>query len=420
MEKGRLIVQKSKKGFAGKVVIGNKEMPVPSFYELKDASLDGKECLVEREKGKIKRILVEGNELTRRAPAVSVTMPGKKQKEQDTAEIPLKRDGAEENKWSVKNAKLPKDTMEIIKSTKIDNFWLKFNKAANYIIEKEDEKFVFFRKARDKAKKESYLWIDPDFSNLDFEKFANDFDMARKVMEERGYRIKQIVLTPNWRVIVGLGNENVYETSLTLHHLYGFPIIPGQAIKGVLRNFILNEVFGFDKDGEVDLKKVEKRALKNKIFCDIFGCPKESIYRESRAGKVIFFDALPVGPPVVEYDVMNPHYGDYYQDNTGRQPPADYLNPKPVFFLTVKETPYRFLLGIKLRDNKKVSAYDDFIGVWTGIKERLGLGKGESEAENMSLDSDLLTLVAGWLKKTLAEHGIGAKSTVGYGVFNSS
>ena len=45
-------------------------------------------------------------------------------------------------------------------------------------------------------------------------------------------------------MVVGLGGESVYETSITLHHIYGIPYIPASSIKGVVRSWIITEVFG--------------------------------------------------------------------------------------------------------------------------------------------------------------------------------
>ncbi|MEP9412276.1 MAG: hypothetical protein HRF42_12940 [Candidatus Brocadia sp.] len=53
-EKGKIIVQKSKKGFAGFIEIVGKTMPLYS-YEFKDGTLNGRECEVEREQGQIKK-----------------------------------------------------------------------------------------------------------------------------------------------------------------------------------------------------------------------------------------------------------------------------------------------------------------------------------------------------------------------------
>ena len=40
---------------------------------------------------------------------------------------------------------------------------------------------------------------------------------------------------PQWRVIVGLGSNDMLEGGITLHPVFGFPIIPATALKGVSR-----------------------------------------------------------------------------------------------------------------------------------------------------------------------------------------
>lgn len=86
---------------------------------------------------------------------------------------------------------------------------------------------------------------------------------------------------------------------------------------------------------------------------------------------------------------MNPHYGEYYSDVNATKPPADYLTPKPIKFLTVsKETKFIFRILI----NKK---YNDL-------------------KDNKTLKDLVLTAV----RKSLEEEGIGAKTAVGYGLFN--
>src|SRR5579875_2121812 len=44
-----------------------------------------------------------------------------------------------------------------------------------------------------------------------------------------------------WRMVVGLGGESVLETNITLHHLYGLPIVPGSALKGLTRAYVMAE-----------------------------------------------------------------------------------------------------------------------------------------------------------------------------------
>lgn len=167
------------------------------------------------------------------------------------------------------------------------------------------------------------------------------------------------------RLIVGLGSESVYEVSMTLHHIYGTPYIPGQSLKGAVRNFIISECF--DKD--------EKKALKDKEFCAIFG-------KQDGAGKIIFYDVYPDEEKIMlEKDILTPHYFDYYGGKKDVWP-TDTQKPVPNEFLTVPQgTKFRFFLGMK---------------------------KG---------DTALLDKAAKWLKDTLEKSGVGAKTAVGYGYF---
>lgn len=194
--------------------------------------------------------------------------------------------------------------------------------------------------------------------------------------------------TIDWRLIVGLGNESVYDTSMTLHHVYGIPYIPASAVKGVVRSWMIIERFGQD----------EKEAIKDKGFCDVFGCPTKikdtpSYYEEERQGKIWFFDAFPLSKPEIEVDIMNPHYMPYYSDG---EPPTDYHDPKPIPFLTVRRgTVFQFLVGIKESDDDEVIESGKF--------------EGRKPSE----------VAKEWLKKALEEHGVGAKTAVGYGYMNN-
>lgn len=269
---------------------------------------------------------------------------------------------------------LPSDTIKNLgsnlKKQNIDNFSLLFNKCALF----DNDKFVFYQKG-DKKKR-----IKLDFNKIDIASVNNRHKSA---IRKSGLKITEptIKLTPDWRLIVGLGNESVYETSMTLHHIYGIPYIPGQAVKGVVRNWIINEIFGQNKKGKTDLKGAEKRALDNLGFRKIFG-------KQDNQGKVIFFDAFPTGKINLKTDIMNPHYGPYYSEG---KPPADYHNPIPIFFLTVENTQFEFIIGIKEKDNQQIE-----------------LGK---------FNGKILQVASDWIKNALQEHGIGAKTAVGYGYF---
>ena len=250
------------------------------------------------------------------------------------------------------------------------------------------------------------------FGDLDFGEIA---EHHRHSIEALNLSVSGCEGTIDWRLIVGLGNESVYDTSMTLHHVYGIPYIPASAVKGIVRSWIIIERFGQD----------EKKAIKDKGFCDVFGCPKKikdtpSYYEEERQGKVWFFDAFPLSKSEIEVDIMNPHYGGYY-NSTNPEPPADYLKPNPITFLTVGEKDraenplrFQFLIGIKGTDNAPIGENSKLFKDTNGepIKVR---SKDVSVLVDASADTPLSAICEAWLKKALEEHGIGAKTAVGYG-----
>lgn len=123
-------------------------------------------------------------------------------------------------------------------------------------------------------------------------------------------------LTTKTRLIVNHGVESILENSIALHPYYGFPIIPGSAIKGVTRHYCEDD--GLDRD------------LIIKIFGNFSGDKK------AEEGSIVFFDAWPdkdaIKRKLLELDVFTPHYQKYYQNN---QLPRDDQSPIPVNFLAV-------------------------------------------------------------------------------------
>lgn len=184
-----------------------------------------------------------------------------------------------------------------------------------------------------------------------FEHFINS-------LENLNYKTKKLELKPIWRLAINLGAASVYETSLLFHRNYAVPIIPGSAIKGVTHHYA--EEYGKSSKDEI---------------AKIFGT-------QDKKGEVIFFDALPVidrDRDFVVLDVMNVHYQDYYQDEKGKTPPGDWMNPNPVFFLTVEGIRFGFTVASK--------------------------------------DEKLAERAVELLKEALLTTGIGAKTSAGYGYF---
>lgn len=167
---------------------------------------------------------------------------------------------------------------------------------------------------------------------------------------------------PEWRFVVGLGGASVLETNMTLHHLYGIPIIPGSALKGVARAYA---------------ESVKGKEPNDPDVVAIFGKPPR--VTPLQAGEIIFFDAIPITRPTFKLDVMNPHYPEYYQ---GDKPPADWQNPVPIYFLTVTNTTFLFTVAARTEEGRK------YLGT-----------------------------VLKWLKDGLYDLGVGAKTAAGYGYF---
>lgn len=269
-----------------------------------------------------------------------------------------------------------------------DNFHLKLNKLA-YFDEKE-EKFKFFETNKGKLIRR----IKPNFGNFNFaQNCQRHLGLAKGLCAHTTASPMSI----DWRLVVGLGQASVYETSMTLHHIYGIPYIPASSIKGVvrswkIRNEYLDKVTDKDRKESKDQDPAEKLALKDKEFCNVFGCGEESVHKKARQGKIVFFDAFPCAEPALEVDIMNPHYGDYYKEKPkdAKVAPADYLDPKPIPFLTVGKQAVR---------SKEALKFQFVLGCRQNSKE----------------DQDLLATAVKWLQQALSEQGIGAKTAVGYG-----
>ncbi len=292
----------------------------------------------------------------------------------------------ENNLYNAKCTTLPVDTKSALgEKGSADNFALLFNKLAHFGVKEDikqncgdidkllkgEAKAHFFHKSK-KDKKDYHLdltkkWdLSDEFKIYYNEEFLKSYAVAAKALFSSH---EELILKANWRVAIGMGNESVYENGFTFHPTYGIPYLPGSSLKGMTRHWAVAE-------GE-DEKKIEA----------IFGSKNDpgADNKEFKQGQVIFFDAFPVElkEGCLQPDIMNNHYPDYYE---GNKPPADWLSPRPIFFLTMKEVEFRFHLGCIPRPG----------GDQSGL---LGTAKD-------------------WLEKALMESGVGAKTAVGYGRMN--
>ncbi|MEO0224185.1 MAG: type III-B CRISPR module RAMP protein Cmr6 [candidate division WOR-3 bacterium] len=197
------------------------------------------------------------------------------------------------------------------------------------------------------------------------------------------------------RLIIGLGSQHVLETSITLHHILGVPYIPGSALKGVCRAVAfwkLAESKGIQIQEEFykELVKDDEEILKYQL---LFGA-------QNFKGLLLFLDAYPTenNSQIFDLDIMNVHYPSYYE---GKSAPGDWENPRPIFFLVVKE-------GVEFQFNV---LFDDFR--WEKIKDNFS-EKVKNCVEDLIRNQKFFGEI---LKEALCEFGVGSKTRLGYGLF---
>ncbi|MBY6269761.1 type III-B CRISPR module RAMP protein Cmr6 [Parageobacillus thermoglucosidasius] len=252
---------------------------------------------------------------------------------------------------------IPSDTRSILELKRVDNYWLQYHRlVCKGKINKNSEL---------EPPRQLQFHFRPNFQAIPFNHLI---ERQKRMLTKSGYENQLFKVRLDWHLAIGLGDASVYETSITLHPLYGYPFLPGQAIKGVCHSYIVLTYF----DGD------EEKALQSPEVQFIFGSQK-------LAGNVIFTDAIPIKAPKIKKDIINVHFSKYYQ---GASPPVDYDNPSLVYFPVVYNTIFQF--GVMFKDN---------------IEFKEGIFKGQT------VKSVLMELIP----KVFSEHGIGAKTAVNYG-----
>ncbi|MCS6904877.1 MAG: type III-B CRISPR module RAMP protein Cmr6 [Bacteroidia bacterium] len=290
---------------------------------------------------------------------------------------------------------LPKDTEAHVQrqfqNDRFDNFGLFIQKYVVCDNIKSNEFKPFLLKQHSKTREEEYNAA--NFFRADVERLK-ELSQRRQLAIPAGHMAFRLTFSAATPLIVGLGNESVYETSITFHPVYGFPYIPGQALKGSLRSFIIVERFGAS----------EKEAFRNECFTFLFGkLGEEGVKQKDIArGALCFFEALPLENITLQLDIMNPHYSEYY---TGNKPPADYLSPVPILFLSVKAG----------------ATFEAFITIAKQLFHRISpaLLSQLYEDPQRKGEVNLESLLKYWLEQALGYGGIGAKTAIGYGYMNN-
>jgi len=169
-----------------------------------------------------------------------------------------------------------------------------------------------------------------------------------------------------WRLTAGHGASHPLEFGFTWHRTLGVPYVPGSSVKGMVRAMASPEVPWGD-------------CFSSERVSELFGS-------QTSIGSLLLLDAIPVQVPKMELDVMTPHHGRYYTDEG--EIPGDYHQPTPLPFLTVAHAEvFEFIIL---------------------ARNPMAQGAGSALSEGISLLSEGLQLL-----------GLGAKTAVGYGVFES-
>lgn len=215
----------------------------------------------------------------------------------------------------------------------------------------------------------------------------------------------------NSRLLVGHTSDNPVETGIQFHRLYGFPFIPGSAIKGVaLAGFLdKKDLLSLPNLNRLDLELSTARLnqLSNKFpgkfskkilddLCILFGIPQVQRKKENpvdfaaQQGRLIFLDAWPQHLPrnMLDLDSWTVHYPKYYNKNDF---PGDNQDPTPLLQIAV-------------------SANKPFI---------FGVAWNQTFAEEASKKSKYLQQGIKYLQHGLSIIGIGSKTSSGYGYFEN-
>ncbi|TCK98675.1 CRISPR type III-B/RAMP module RAMP protein Cmr6 [Natranaerovirga hydrolytica] len=152
-----------------------------------------------------------------------------------------------------------------IKNISTDNFWLKMN-----------------RYTQVKSKETSEDINNSFFVNIN-EKMKGIIDKYNKTYN---YNHLELQVETDSKLIIGISEPSVKETSIKLDFIMGVPIIPASTLKGAFRNYLENS-------------KKDNGNLHNWFGTD------------EKKGKLVFWDAYPVdcknSSSIIETDVITPH-----------------------------------------------------------------------------------------------------------------
>lgn len=254
------------------------------------------------------------------------------------------------------------------------------------------------------------------------------------------------------RLLVGLGADTVLETGLTLQHVTGLPIIPGSALKGLCRSYILFVIAAgleIPIASSTTLKKLDERAKEEKkpipsllTILDDFLCATDEDRKETFEETLIpeifkqgdeQVSANFKEKPLTLDEFYEGDLGEFAQKFRlifGSQEEAGLCVFHEGIVSKFSESGYLFDVDVMTphyrqyyeSDGKKPPVDDDspnpinFITVSAGTTFAFAVGLSP-RAIHFKATEGLEKWAADQLKEALNHLGIGAKTATGYGVF---
>lgn len=193
--------------------------------------------------------------------------------------------------------------------------------------------------------------------------YRHAFTRRRDRLAQAGCRQRMFELAVDGRLAIGLGQASPIETGVRLHPLYGVPLLPASAIKGLAAHYA-HETWG----------DAYRRSSPSHAF--LFGSP-------SGAGAVSFHDAWPLPSTLkscLAPDVMTVHHPGYYRAHAVF--PTDHDEPQPLPFLAVTGS-FSFALTTDIPDpameawlSRTEELVVEALQAWgIGAKTRAGYGR---------------------------------------------
>lgn len=180
--------------------------------------------------------------------------------------------------------------------------------------------------------------------------------------------------------VSGLGGAHPTETGFILDRNTGLPYIPASGIKGLLRvAHALNTAEAHPelvRQTSAGPELPDTEPSLRKYFGDT-----DTVSVGNVRGQLVFLDAFPASVPTIKKDIMNPHFGKYYD---GTLPPVETENPIPVMFMSVHEgVDFKFrVISLPLASDAESSLMRNFddsdraaiLAMFTRAGEQLGFG----------------------------------------------